>query len=191
MAVVFFDMLPSALLYTSRGLACMGIGVGVLALALFDHIIMHRVSTHDSLFALGYLVMLGIALHDLPEGMAIALGSEMKARTGMVIAMGIAIHNIPEGMAIAAPLLMGGMRRLKIFNQTFLVGLITPLGTLLGCMVAASVPRFMPLLLGFASGVMIYLVIFQLWPQARGRGTKTRWWGFWAGMIVIALATFV
>ncbi len=190
-AVVLFDMLPSALLYASRGLACLGIGIGLIGLAIFDHIIMRRVSAKESLFALGYLVMLGIALHDLPEGMAIALGNEMKARTGMVIAMGIAIHNIPEGMAIAAPLLMGGMRRLKIFGQTFMVGLITPLGTLLGCIVAASVPRFMPLLLGFASGVMIYLVFFQLWPQARGRGARSRWWGFWAGIFFITLATFV
>jgi len=179
------------LLYSSRGMACLGIGVGLVGLAFFDHVIMRKISGNDSLFALGYLVMLGIALHDLPEGMAIALGSEMKARTGMVIAMGIAIHNIPEGMAITAPLLMGGMRRLKIFSQTFMVGLITPLGTLLGCLVAAGVPRFMPLLLGLASGVMIYLVFFQLWPQARGRGARTRWWGFWAGMAVIALATFV
>jgi ZIP family zinc transporter len=78
------------------------------------------------------MIMLGIALHDLPEGMAVALGEHMKNRTGMVIALGIGIHNMPEGMAIAAPLLMSGMKKSMVLLQTLLISLITPLGTLLG-----------------------------------------------------------
>lgn len=190
-AVVVFDMLPSAFLFTSFPIAAAGAVLGFVCLGIFDHMKMRNISRSDSLLALGYLIMVGIMLHDLPEGMAIALGGEMKERTGLVIAIGIAIHNIPEGMAIAAPFLMGGMRRRSVFIKTLLIGFITPLGTLMGEWAVKEVPNHMPALLGFASGVMIYLVIFQLWPEARGRDRIGRWLGFLLGMIVIALATFM
>ncbi len=190
-AVVLFDMLPSAFLFADYRAPAWGLFLGLLGLGCFDRLKMRRISRSDSLLALGYMILIGIALHDLPEGMAIALGGEMKERTGMIIALGIAIHNIPEGMAIAAPFLMGGMSRKSVFIKTLLIGLITPLGTILGQLLAEALPRLLPLLLGFASGVMIYLVAFQLWPQAKGRDAVSRWWGFWLGMFIIALATFL
>lgn len=188
-AVVIFDMMPSALLYSGCLQAIVGFGLGLLVLRGVNS---GQGSLHrDNLISLGYLIMLGIALHDLPEGMAIALGSEMKARTGLVIALAIGIHNIPEGMAIAAPLLMGGMSRKKILSKTLLIGVITPAGTIAGYLALAVLPQFLPFLLGLASGIMIYLVCSQLWPQASARDKSAKWWGLWLGMIIIFLATFI
>ncbi|HHV15356.1 MAG TPA: ZIP family metal transporter [Gelria sp.] len=190
-AVVLFDMLPSALIFGGWFKALVGMVLGLFILAIFDRQVFNRSEARDSLVALGYMIMLGIAMHDLPEGMAIALGSEMKARTGMVIALGIGIHNIPEGMAIAAPLLMAGIKQLRVLGQILLVGLITPLGTVIGLLAVAFLPNLLPLLLGLASGIMIYLVFFQLWPQARAKDPRSRWWGFWLGMAIILIATFI
>ncbi len=190
-AVVLFDMLPSALVFGGWLIALVGVMLGLFILAIFDRQVFNQSAARDSLVALGYMIMLGIAMHDLPEGMAIALGSEMKARTGMVIALGIGIHNIPEGMAIAAPLLMAGIKKLRVLGQILLVGLITPLGTVIGLLAVAFLPNLLPLLLGLASGIMIYLVLFQLWPQARAKDPRSRWWGFWLGMIIILIATFI
>jgi ZIP family zinc transporter len=187
-AVVLFDMMPSALLSGwLQGLA--GFGIGLLLLRGIGK--NNTASQRNSLIGLGYLIMLGIALHDLPEGMAIALGSEMKARTGLVIALAIGIHNIPEGMAIAAPLIMGGLSRANILIKTLLIGIITPVGTLIGFGALSVLPGFLPLLLGLASGIMIYLVWSQLWPQASARDKKARWWGLGLGMIIILLATYI
>ncbi len=58
---------------------------------------------------MGYLIAIGIALHDLPEGIAIAVGYAAQENLGLIIALAIGLHNIPEGMATAAPLLMGGL----------------------------------------------------------------------------------
>lgn len=190
LAVVLFDMLPSALLFSGGMKSVAGVVLGLVFLAVFDRHLFSRMAGNGTLTGLGYLIMLGIAVHDLPEGMAIALGEEMKARTGMVIALGIAIHNIPEGMAIAAPLLMGGNSRLSILLQTFLVGLVTPVGTFAGKISVANLPELLPLLLGFASGIMLYLVLFQLWPQTASIDRKSRWWGLWTGVVIILAATF-
>ncbi len=189
-AVVLLDMLPSALLYDSTA-ALGGVLIGFISLCFFNRILFTGVSSSDTLLGLGYLIMLGIAMHDLPEGMAIALGSELKARTGMVIALAIGIHNIPEGMAIAAPLLMGGIKKTSLFIQVLLLGLITPLGTICGLVLMKALPGILPWLMGIASGIMAYLVVSQLWPEAGRKGKKQRWIGLSMGIAIILLATFL
>jgi len=190
-AVVAFDMLPSALINHGAKSAMIGIILGLLFMVLVNSLQSEGINSTRTLVGLGYMIMLGIALHDLPEGMAIAFGEGMKARTGMVIAFGIGIHNIPEGMAIAAPLLMSGMKKRFVLLQTLLLSLITPLGTILGRYLLYHLPGMLPLMLGLASGVMLYLVIFQLWPQAGYKDKFSRWWGFALGLLVILTATFI
>ncbi len=75
--------------------------------------------------------------------------------------------------------------------QTILIGFITPLGTILGKYLVAIMPDLLPLMLGLASGVMLYLVLFQLWPQAGNKDKRSRWWGLVMGTIVILIATFM
>lgn len=190
-AVVLFDMLPSALAYPHYGGTLGGLAAGFLLMSLNQKGMVRLFSDDSGIKGLGYMIMLGIALHDLPEGMAIALGAEMKARTAMVIALGISLHNIPEGMAIAAPLLVGRVRRLKVLYQTLLVALVTPLGTYLGKVLIGLLPGVLPGLLGLASGIMVYIVLFQLWPQAHQRDPATSWKGLAMGMVIIGLATFI
>ncbi|MGI6467835.1 MAG: ZIP family metal transporter [Syntrophomonadaceae bacterium] len=189
-AVVILDMMPSALLSNYKA-ATWGMVLGLAAIWCSDRWLGQKMQGPETLLGLGYLIMLGIAMHDLPEGMAIAMGGELKARTGMVIALAIAIHNIPEGMAIAAPLLMGGQRRLFILLQTAAIGLITPLGSAIGKLSLAVLPQMLPWLLGFASGIMLYLVMFQLWPHASAQRSSRRWIGLCAGILIITLATFL
>jgi zinc transporter, ZIP family len=190
-AVVVFDMLPSAFLYSGFYRGLLGLAIGALIMMISDWVIFSRAPGVESLSGLGYLIMLGIALHDLPEGMAIGLGDALKSRTGIVIATGIGIHNIPEGMAIAVPLLMAGIRKPVILLQILAVCMITPLGTVVGSILTAMVPALLPLLLGIASGIMSYLVFFQLWPQATEKDQNSRWWGLILGIILIAAATFL
>ncbi|MGE5379591.1 MAG: ZIP family metal transporter [Methylocystaceae bacterium] len=189
-SVVIFDLLPSALVaYQGRG-GLTGIAMGVIITWLMSGA-MRGNEEAATAKSLGYLIMLGIALHDLPEGMAIALGGELKERTAMVIALAIGIHNMPEGMAIAAPLLMGGVKRAKIIWQVALLGFITPIGTLIGEFTVKAWPTSLPLFLGFASGVMITLVVRDLWPQARSRSRCLAAGGAVLGTIIILLATFI
>ncbi len=188
-AVILFDLLPSVLFFPGRLKGLVGFLLTIPFMMAVNSQL--KIDSAGSLIRVGYLIMLGIALHDLPEGMAIAFGDEMKRTTGLVIALGIGIHNIPEGMAMAAPLLMAGVRKSRVLAMTFIVGLITPLGTLLGKYAAAVFPELLPLMLGLAAGIMFYLVVFQLWPQAAANRLKSRWWGFFLGMIIIFAATMM
>lgn len=190
-AVILFDMLPSALAYTQWKSTVAGAVVGMLFMLLNHERITGRFSNSPSITGLGYVIMVGIAIHDLPEGIAIALGAELQIRTAIVIALGISLHNIPEGMAIAAPLLVGRVPRRRILMQTLLVALVTPLGTYCGKVMIDWLPGLMPGMLGLACGIMAFIVLVHLWPEARIRDPRSCQHGFWLGVLIIFLATFV
>jgi ZIP family zinc transporter len=59
----------------------------------------------------GLLIAIGISLHNLPEGIAVASGYSYVPKIGLMIAIAIALHNIPEGMAIALPTRARGSTR--------------------------------------------------------------------------------
>ena len=117
---------------------------------------------------MGYLIAIGIALHDLPEGFAIAAGYAVPGQLGLAIALAIGLHNLPEGMAVAVPLNMAGVSKWSIMGITVLVSLFTPLGTLIGLFLISFSQDFIALLLAMAGGAMFYLVVDELLPAGRG-----------------------
>lgn len=118
---------------------------------------------------IGWFVTLAIALHDLPEGIAIGAGDAVHRQIGIIIALAIAIHNIPEGMGIAAPLRLGGVSKGRILAVTLLTGLVTPLGTLISLGFVRLSPVAVSLSLAFACGAMVYVVAQSILPSALTR----------------------
>lgn len=64
------------------------------------------------------LLVLAIAMHNIPEGMAVGISFALAARSdptllpaAMALALGIGIQNFPEGAAISLPLRQAGMSR--------------------------------------------------------------------------------
>jgi ZIP family zinc transporter len=174
LAVVIFDLLPASLLYGGPPTMVLGFLLGSLILWMLDFILTrvypqsgnahHRIRYFRKL---GYLIAIGIALHDLPEGIAIAVGFETNKNLGMVIALAVALHNIPEGMATAAPLKIGQVRRRNIMLISCLVSLFTPLGTGIGLMLMEQSKNSISLLLALAAGAMAYIVKDELLPALK------------------------
>ncbi|MGE5454549.1 MAG: hypothetical protein ACM3O9_05060, partial [Methylocystaceae bacterium] len=52
-------------------------------------------------------------------------------------------------------------------------------------------PASLPLFLGFASGVMVMLVIRDLWPEAKKSSHRQALLGAGLGGLIILLATFL
>ena len=85
---------------------------------------------------------------------------------GIVMACAIALHNIPEGMAVSVPLINGGMSRVRAVAATAACGLPTVLGAWLGYWLGDIGPLGLSLSLGFASGAMLYVVFGEIIPQS-------------------------
>ena len=133
---------------------------------------------------MGYMMAIGISLHDLPEGIAIAGAYAVGGGLGPLIALSIALHNIPEGIATAAPLLMGG----HILLTVSVVSLFTPLGTLIGIFLIQLSPGHLSFLLALAAGAMIYLIKDELLPSAQDQSMFWSWFGVAAGYFILWFA---
>ena len=114
----------------------------------------------------GILIFIAIALHNIPEGMAIGAGGSYNFQLGLLITIMITAHNIPEGMAIAAPLLAGGLEKWKVIILTALCGATTLIGGLLGVLIGRISDFAVAISLAGAGGAMLYIVFGEMMPQS-------------------------
>jgi Predicted divalent heavy-metal cations transporter len=119
-----------------------------------------------SMLKAGIIMLLAIAFHNFPEGMAIGATGAAQTSTGILIAIIIAVHNIPEGMAIAAPLAEGGVSAWKNIGLTTLAGVATVLGALIGILVGGIGAVASGVCMGLAGGAMLYVTFCEILPQA-------------------------
>ena len=122
----------------------------------------------------GTLIVLGITLHNLPEGFVVAAGYIYNPSLGLIIAIAILLHNIPEGVATAVPFTEAGTRPSRIAIIALLSGLAEPLAALVGvsALSAFGARNLVGYSLVFAAGVMTYITADELIPVAHEYGFK-------------------
>lgn len=197
LAVVVFDLIPTALDYGSIGETTGGFAVGAFLLYLIDKQFSRLPGRGWTEYGpghfrkMGYLIAIGIALHDLPEGMAIAIGYSATVKLGPVIALAMGLHNIPEGMATAAPLQMAGLKKTRIIAINMFVSIFTPIGAAIGLFLVHLIPEIISLLLAVAAGAMAYLVKDELLPEAFNQCWLTASLGISGGVGMIYYLGFI
>ncbi len=159
--------------------AFVGVWAGFLFLLALDHLIPHLHMNSEepegapSTLGKSTMLVLAVALHNLPEGMAVGavaagwlMGSESVSAAGaLALALGIALQNLPEGAIISMPLRSAGMGRGRAFGCGVLSGAVEPLGAAITILLASWVLPVLPYLLSFAAGAMLYVVVEELIPE--------------------------
>lgn len=170
-----------------------GFGAGAFFMFIIDFFTPHiHFATEEKgvfnakLLKTGILIAIGIAIHNLPEGMAVGAGYMHAPQFGLFIALAIALHNIPEGIATALPLCRGGVCRLDSFKIALFSGLVEPIGALISALFLVSFRNLIPGALAFAAGVMVFITLDELVPAAREQGHQ-----HFTGMGIILGAIFV
>ncbi|MDK2903535.1 MAG: zinc transporter, family [Clostridiales bacterium] len=177
-AVVTFDLLPEAFGIggLGRGLAGLLLGVGLIVMLdgfMPKALRMDISDVRSGYLKAGVLLGIGIAVHNLPEGIAIGSGFTVYERYGLALSMIIVLHDIPEGIAMATPMMMGGISRNRVLAGTVLAGIPTGIGAIVGYYLGELSPTFIAVCLGFAGGAMLYITCSELLPESsklyRGR----------------------
>ena len=118
----------------------------------------------------GLLIFLAMTVHSIPEGVAVgtayAAGAAQETDLGLYVAMAIAIHNIPEGLAVAVPLRSAGASIHRCFWAATITSLPQPIAAIPAVLVSWVFTPIMPILMGFAAGAMIFLIVLELIPEA-------------------------
>ena len=138
---------------------------------------------------------LAVTLHNIPEGLAVGVvlagiigGGISNPQALMVLAIGIAIQNFPEGMIVSMPLKEEGMSKIKAFALGALSGVVEPLASLLALAITSLIVIILPYTLAFAAGVMVYVVVEELIPEASQEGhSNLGVIGFTVGFIVMMI----
>ena len=159
--------------------AFVGVWGGFLFLLLLDKLIphLHLNSQCPEGMPCGLgkstMMVLAVALHNLPEGMAVGVvaagwltGNESISFAGaLALSLGIALQNLPEGAIISMPLKSNGMNRGRAFTYGALSGAIEPVGAILTILLADLLVPVLPYLLAFSAGAMLYVVVEELIPE--------------------------
>jgi len=118
-----------------------------------------------------WLFVFAIALHNLPEGLAIGVGYVGNDPVrGSALATGIAIQDVPEGLVVALALLSAGYSRAFSVALGMLSGLVEPVGAVVGAVVVGWSAALLPWGLGFAAGAMLFVVSHEIIPESHRKG---------------------
>ena len=173
LAVVMTQLMPTSVRAGSWWWFALGSSVGLSLMFWIDDLrAVHPAEPVDPpsdqarLRVTGQAIAVALAIHNLPEGMAIGAGGAIHARLAVIIATAMALHNLPQGMSVAAPLASGGMPRRKILALTVLISAVIPLGSLIPLLVGHMSPGVNAFMLALASGVMLYVVFRHTMPEA-------------------------
>ncbi len=118
-----------------------------------------------------WLFVFAIALHNLPEGLAIgvAYAGTDPLRAG-ALATGIAIQDVPEGLVVAVALVAAGYRRSFSVLLGMASGLIEPVGAVVGAIVIGLSASLLPWGLAFAAGAMLFVISHEIIPESHRKG---------------------
>lgn len=119
-----------------------------------------------------FKMMLAVTLHNVPEGLAVgvviasAMTGNMSEQAMLALAIGMAIQNFPEGAIVSMPLKEEGLSKGRAFLYGFISGVVEPIAAVLALLLTYFVTAILPVVLAFAAGVMIYVVVEELIPEA-------------------------
>ena len=118
-----------------------------------------------------WLFVMAIALHNLPEGMAIGVSfAQGDLQVGIPLTSAIAMQDIPEGLAVVMALRSVGYSALKSVLIASLTGLLEPLGSIIGLTLSSGLAIAYPIGLGLAAGAMIFVVPNEVIPETHRIG---------------------
>lgn len=119
------------------------------------------------------VLLLGImTAHSFAEGVGVGVSFGGSDELGIFITAAIAVHNIPEGLAVSLVLVPRGTPLWKAAGWSIFTSLPQPLVALPAFLFVLAFEPLLPIGLGLAAGAMVWMVFAELVPDALERASR-------------------
>ncbi len=136
------------------------------------------------------LLFLGImTVHSFAEGIGVGVSFANTMEFGLYIALAIAIHNIPEGLAISLVMVPKGTSPLQAVGWSIFSSLPQPIMAVPAFLFVDAFQEYLPFGLGLAAGAMIWMVFAELIPESLQK-CSARKTALWVSLAIIAMSAF-
>ena len=187
MAVVVVEIFPEAI---ARG----GPNAAIVALAgyMLVHLTQHTLvkhfhfgeETHHVTKAVSLSALIGLMMHTIVDGVAIASGFSVSTVVGMLIFVAVLLHKFPEGLAISSLFLAAGASRRRALLAAAALGG----ATIVGVALTDSVPALTTHGLALSAGVTLYVAASNLVPEFQAKHDWRLPLSFFVGSALFFLA---
>ena len=167
-AIVLFDLMPEAIklfnlnynFFITIIFFLIFLIIGMLVIIFINKI----VPENNNLYKLGIISMIGIIIHNVPEGILTFITSLVNQKLGLSMAIAITMHNIPEGIIISIPIYYSTKSKFKACFCSFISALSEVFGAFITYVFLYDYINdiLIAILLSFVCGIMTYISIFEL-----------------------------
>jgi ZIP family zinc transporter/zinc and cadmium transporter len=189
LAAAFVRMLPESAQVPHAFLFVL---IGYFGIHLFEHTVAPHFhfgeEIHADAFlrpAAGYLALLGLGVHTLFDGVAIAAGFMINPTLGLLLFFAVLLHKLPEGFTIASIVLATGRSRAAALGAGAALGVCTLAGALATGFLAQSHVGYA---LALSAGVTIYVAASDLIPEVNREGGPALAWTVFGGLVLFIVA---
>lgn len=113
-----------------------------------------------------FLILAIMTVHSFAEGISVGVSFAGTSNLGLFITTAIAIHNIPEGLAISLVLVSRGASVLQAALWSIFTSLPQPVMAVPAYLFVKTFEPLLPVGLGLAAGAMIWMIFAELVPDA-------------------------
>jgi zinc and cadmium transporter len=172
----FLGLLPNALAKSEAYPVLATVLVGMLLFFALEKLLIWRhchlpgCRVHS---ASGSLIVLGDAIHNLVDGVAIAAAFVASASTGVAVTLAVITHEVPQEIGDFGILMHSGYTWERSFALNNLSAASAPVGAVIGYFTLSAFDRAMPYLLALSAASFIYIGTADLIPGLQ-REARTR-----------------
>lgn len=173
LGISFLQLIPESLKIIPFYTAIIAFFLGIITFLIIDRTLPHinpelLRKEKPSIKRSVTMLVIGMALHNIPEGLAIGVGFALTPTLGIKIALGIAAQDVPENIATVVPLYGLTKNRMKSFVIVTITILFELVGFIFGYyLLKGTSLDLLGASLAIAAGFMTYISVEELIPAAQ------------------------
>lgn len=179
--IICFELLKEAFDISDKYKVVFFIIIGVVFIKILDIIInlINKGTNNQS-----KLVVSAMSAHNITEGLAIGSAFGVSKDLGLSLLVGIMIHNIPEGMIIGNMTKKGGGYNSSVFRSCITIGGFLGMGAIIGFLLGNIGDTYVMPSLAISAGAMLYIVAYELIPEINNNNSYNTSINYIAGFLI-------